>query len=307
MLPQFPKFKELQLSDIKDVQRYTAHHAPFSDFNFASLWSWNIDSSVLLSELYGNLVVRLGDYVTGEVFYSFLGDSHVNETVEALIDLSCRENLQPRLQLIPEVVAGQLDADRFSITEDDKHADYILMVDRLCTYQGSRLASKRNEVRKFLRLCPQTRFAILDLNRATTIEQCHALFQRWNSRRNAPCDREAEREFKAFERCLGSQAHFPLIGTGIFADDLLVALSILEIVDNKYAFTHFEKAEMTNFPGIGSFLNQQVANLLASHGIQYINIEQDLGIAGLRMSKRSYFPCGYLRKFSVTYRESQAA
>ena len=40
---------------------------------------------------------------------------------------------------------------------------------------------------------------------------------------------------------------------------------------------------------------------------QYINIEQDLGIAGLRMSKRSYFPCGYLRKFSVSYRESQAA
>src|SRR5256885_10174602 len=57
-------------------------------------------------------------------------------------------------------------------TEDDRHADYILMVDRLCTYQGSRLASKRNEVRKFLRLCPRTRFDILDLNRASTIEQC---------------------------------------------------------------------------------------------------------------------------------------
>ena len=307
MLPQFPKFKELQLSDVEDVQRYTARYAPFSDFNFASLWSWNIDSSVLLSELNGNLVVRLGDYVTGAVFYSFLGDSRVNDTVEALIDLSCRENLQPRLQLVPEVVAGQLDTDRFSITEDDRHADYILMVDRLCTYQGARLASKRNEVRKFLRLCPQTRFEILDLSHASTIEQSQALFQRWNFRRSAPHDGEAEREFKAFERCLGSQAYFPLIGAGIFADEALVAFSILEIVDNKYAFTHFEKADMANFPGIGSFLNQQVANLLASRGIQYINIEQDLGIAGLRMSKRSYFPCGYLRKFSVSYRESEAA
>ena len=125
MLPQFPKFKELQLPDVEDVQRYTAQYAPFSDFNFASLWSWNIDSSVLLSDLNGNLVVRLGDYVTGAVFYSFLGDSRVNDTVEALIDLSSRENLQPRLRLVPEVVAGQLDSDRFSITEDDKHADYI--------------------------------------------------------------------------------------------------------------------------------------------------------------------------------------
>jgi len=193
MLPQFPKFKELELSDAEDVQRYTARYAPFSDFNFACLWSWNIDSSVRQSELNGNLVVRLGDYVNGEVFYSFLGDSRVNDTVEALIDLSCRENLQPRLQLVPEVAACQLDPDRFAITEDDRHADYILMVDRLCTYQGARLASKRNEVRKFLRLCPQTRFETLDLDDAAIIEQCRALFARWNAQRGAPHDRETER------------------------------------------------------------------------------------------------------------------
>jgi hypothetical protein len=307
MLPQFPQFKELALSDIDDVQSYTTRYAPFSDFNFASLWSWNIDSSVLLSDLNGNLVVRLGDYVSGEVFYSFLGDTRVNETVEALIDLSHRENLRPQLQLIPEVVAERLDPDRFAVTEDDRHADYILMVDRLRTYQGSRLASKRNEVRKFLRLCPQTRFDIIDLNDPATVEQARALFERWNSRRSGPHDREAEWEFKAFERCLESQAHFPLIAVGIFADEALIAISILEIIDNSYAFTHFEKTDTANFPGIGSFLNQQVANLLASRGIQYINIERDLGIAGLRMNKRSYVPCGYLRKFSVTYRESQAA
>jgi hypothetical protein len=64
MLPHFPKFKPLELPDAEDVQRYTARYAPFSDFNFACLWSWNIDSRVLLSELNGNLVVRLGDYVT---------------------------------------------------------------------------------------------------------------------------------------------------------------------------------------------------------------------------------------------------
>src|SRR5437660_2550614 len=202
MLPQFPKFKELELSDAEDVQSYTARYAPFSDFNFACLWSWNIDSSVLLSQLNANLVVRLGDYVTGEVFYSFLGDSRVNETVETLIDLSCRENLQPRLQLIPEVAAGQLDTDRFAITEDDRHADYILMVDRLCTYQGSRLASKRNEVRKFLRLCPQTRFEVLDLTDQFIVAQCQGLFRRWNERRSTAHDHEADREFKAFERCL---------------------------------------------------------------------------------------------------------
>jgi hypothetical protein len=63
-------------------------------------------------------------------------------------------------------------------------------------------------------------------------------------------------------------------------------MSPLEFVDHKYAFAHFEKTNIENFPGIGSFHNQRVANLLAERGIQCINIEQDLAIAGLQMSKR---------------------
>ena len=91
------------------------------------------------------------------------------------------------------------------------------------------------------------------------------------------------------------------------AESVQTILDTVQAALERLEFTHFEKADIANFPGIGSFLNQQVANVLASRGIQYINIEQDLGIAGLRMSKRSYDPCGYLRKFSVSYRESVAA
>ena len=307
MLPLFPKFKHLELSDACAVQQYTSRYAPFSDFNFASLWAWNTDNGVLVSEMNGNLIVRLTDHVTGEVFYSLLGEGNVNEVVAALIELSSKERLQPRLRLVPDVVAGQLDKDVFSITEDDKHADYILLVDRLCSYEGAQLASKRNEVRKFLRSCADTRFAVLDLGDPKTGEQARALFERWNERKRDCHEGEAAREFKAFERCLQSQACLPLIGAGIFAGDLLVAISISEIVDNRYAFTHFEKTDTANFPGIGPYLNQQVANLLAARGIEFINIEEDLGISGLRMSKRSYFPCGYLKKFNVSYRESIAA
>jgi hypothetical protein len=307
MLPRFPSFKELELHDAEHVQRYAAQYGPFAEFNFASLWSWNLDNSVLLSELNGNLVVRLTDYATGAVFYSLLGDSDLNRTVEALIALSCREKLRPKLQLVPEIVAEKLDKRVFSISEDDNHADYILLVDRLVTYQGTRLASKRNEVRKFSRLCPSSRFGILDLNDAAVIEESRVVFERWIERRAVAHLADTHRELKAFERCLTSQDRLRLIGTGIFAGDSMVAFSILQIVDDKNAFTLFEKADTSEFPGIGSFLNQQVANLLAAQGIRYINIEQDLGIAGLRMSKRSYDPCAYLKKFNVCYRGSEAA
>jgi hypothetical protein len=307
MLPRFPSFKQLELHDAEAVQRYAALYGPFSEFNFASLWSWNLDNSVLLSELNGNLVVRLTDYATGAVFYSLLGDSDLNRAVEALISLSCREKLQPKLQLVPATVAERLDKSVFSITEDDNHADYILLVERLLTYQGTRLASKRNEVRKFSRLCPSSRFGILDLNDSAILDESRAVFERWISRKAVAHLPDTDRELKAFERCLSSPDQLRLIGTGIFSDDSLIAFSILQIVDDTNAFTLFEKADTGEFPGIGSFLNQQVANLLATQGIRYINIEQDLGIAGLRMSKRSYDPCAYLKKFNVCYRGSEAA
>jgi uncharacterized protein len=307
MLPQFPHFKELQLSDAEDVQRYTSRYAPFSDFNFAALWSWNVDDSVLLSELNGNLVVRLADYVTGDFFYSFLGTTEVNGTVGSLLNLSSKESLQPRLQLIPEVTAEQLDAEAFSITEDDNQADYILLVDRLCGYQGPQFGSKRNEMRKFLKYCPQARFEPLNLEHASIIEQSQQLFHRWNNRPSGPGDGEGLREFTAFKRCLTSQAHLRLMAAGVFVDGLLVAISLFEIIDHKYAIAHFEKADTTNYPGIGSYLNQKVASMLATQGVQYINIEQDLGIAGLRKSKRSYFPCGYLKKFNIGYHAHEAA
>jgi hypothetical protein len=304
MLPRFPVFKQLELADLNEVQRFTLRYAPFSDFNFASLWSWNVDNGVQLSELTGNLVVRLSDYVTGETFYSLLGDHDLNAAVQQLIELSDREKLQPGLKLVPEVVAAQLDKNIFLTTEDERHSDYILMVNRLCAYEGARFASKRNEVRKFQRACPHAQFRTLDLADPTVIEQSKALFRLWNDQRGASRDREAEREYKAFERCLASQDHLQLIGAGLFARNALIGMSVLEIVDHRYAFAHFEKTDIENFPGIGSFLNQKVASLLAAHGIQYINIEEDLGIAGVRMSKRSYDPCNYLKKFDVRYREA---
>src|ERR1051325_996869 len=207
MLPRFPRFKQLELSDAGEVQRYALRYGPFAEFNFASLWSWNLDNSALLSELNGNLVVRLTDYATGAVFYSLLGDSDLNRVVEALISLSCREKLQPKLQLVPEIVARELDKGVFSITEDDDHADYILLVDRLLTYQGTRLASKRNEVRKFSRLCPTSRFGMLDLSDTSVIEESRAVFQRWISRKAVSHRADTDRELKAFERCVGSQDH----------------------------------------------------------------------------------------------------
>lgn len=42
MLPEFPQFKNLELSDEEEIERHTHKFLPYSDFNFVSMWSWDI-------------------------------------------------------------------------------------------------------------------------------------------------------------------------------------------------------------------------------------------------------------------------
>ena len=102
MIPEFPQFKKLELSDKKDIEKFTSKFPPYSDFNFVSMWSWDIKGEMRLSVLNNNLVVRFTDYLTGNPFYSFLGDNKVNETAEQLLELSKNEGLKAELKLIPE-------------------------------------------------------------------------------------------------------------------------------------------------------------------------------------------------------------
>jgi len=42
MIPEFPQFKNLELTDKIDVEKFTSKFPPYSDFNFVSMWSWDI-------------------------------------------------------------------------------------------------------------------------------------------------------------------------------------------------------------------------------------------------------------------------
>jgi hypothetical protein len=57
----------------------------------------------------------------------------------------------------------------------------------------------------------------------------------------------------------------------------------------------------TNYKGVYSFLVSESARQLLKKGKKYTNIEQDLGLPGLRQAKRSYAPAVMLKKYTITY------
>ncbi|MDE2133927.1 MAG: DUF2156 domain-containing protein [Alphaproteobacteria bacterium] len=296
-LPQFPEMKRLELADRDAIQRHTEQYPPYSDFNFISMYSWDTHSTILVSELNGNLVVRFADYQTGEPFYMFLGDCAVDDTARTLLSQSRREELEPALKLIPEWSALLLNPKMFSVSHEPDHMDYVEHVERLHTYSGRRFAGQRNGVNRFRRDNPHARFEILDLRSVAVREQLMALFDEWSAQRRAGADGH---ERAAFARCV-EQCWGHLLGTGIVhLSGRLIAVTVHECVGNGFAVNHFEKALATEFRGVSAFLTQRTAHVLAELGVRHINIEQDLGIRGLRMNKRSYAPCDGLRKYRIS-------
>lgn len=73
MIPEFPQFKLIELSDKGSVEKVTQKYLPYSDFDFISMWCWNIKGKIKISKLNNNLVVRFTDYLSGNPFFSFLG------------------------------------------------------------------------------------------------------------------------------------------------------------------------------------------------------------------------------------------
>jgi len=297
MLPEFPQFKKLELSDKKDVEAFTSKFPPYSDFNFVSMWSWDVKGEMKISQLHGNLVVRFTDYLTGEPFYSFLGNNKVNETAEILLELSKKERTMPKLQLIPEESVEKLDRNKFYILENRDHFDYVYNIHELHTSEGAKYQTQRNLVSRFNKRHTDIEIKSLPIN--SVKKEILELSDKWRiSKTDKQDEIKLRNESEAIRRIFDFTDDKGLIAICVFNKNILIAYSLNEILEDKHVLCHFAKAD-TEFSGIYSFLMKQTCQFLLSLGKKFLNYEQDLGLPRLRFSKNAFQPKNFLNKFSV--------
>lgn len=301
MIPEFPNFKLLELSDRDEIMKFTRTFPPYSDFNFTSLWSWNLQDKIALSQIHENLVIRLTDYITGEHFLSFLGDNSINETCDALLTFSTLNSLKTILRLIPEESVHLIDSNKFTISEDRDHFDYIYNLTDLRDYPGGKFSSKRNHVNTFLKIFPHATHEVLPLSNPLTIEKISLLLATLQKQK---AEKEGETNFHdeaILKRLLDGTNIFDLTTVGISINDRLVALFISEVINTEYALGHMMWADRTVAGGLYAYLMMKNAEILSSNNLQFLNLEQDLGIENLRISKTRFRPVKFLKKYSVCY------
>lgn len=301
MIPQFPNFTKVSLDNRAAIEEYTHKHQPYSDFNFASLWSWDATDERMVSVLNDNLIVKFTDYSTNEPLFSFLGKNLVNETAKTLISYAKEIGVTPKLGLIPKESADEINCSALEVVEDKDNFDYLFSISDLAYLQGSKYKSKRRLSKGFERNFQECNidFKVTNSKDKFFVSEVEKVIRKWEINKQAEeKDYELENEEFAIKKLLSASEYKEILLSLLFVNKEIVGFSIDELLPNKFVMSHFFKADKS-FKGAFEFLNERVSEHLLAKGHSYWNWEQDLGIESLHRSKVSYRPIGFIKKYTV--------
>lgn len=251
--------------------------SPVSEFSFAGIYLFRGAHSYRLSTLPGGSVMVSGSDA-GERFFMLPFGLPDDPTLSVLFESF------PSLKNATEAQAAELSKRGYRVSEDRNNFDYLYLRDELVRLEGRKFHSQKNLINRFTSEHACTGAPLTEENagdaRAVISGWCEAY---------GPGDCEAA--YEAVKR----------------ADELELCGGIYYIEESPVAFTlgaestpdtfvvHFEKG-LRGFRGLLQFVNRDFASRLPGH-YRYINREQDLGDEGLRRSKESYRPAGFVRKY----------
>jgi len=301
MIPSFPNFKHLDIQDFSKIQEFIEEYSHYSDWSIISLWSWNSGRTCRVSLLHDNLVIEMAHYISQEKIYAYLGPHRPLQTIKTLTHFAHEQTGSGKIHLIPEsaITPRIMSHPNLRIRLDRDNFDYVYSIKHLQKLAGKKYRGKKNFVNRFVRLYgKKATVKTLDISKPSHTKDIHKLFKRWESSQNK--DRaDTQYELNAITQLITHASHFTnLVTIGLYVDNYLVGISINSTVTQDYVINHHELADVS-YIGAFQYIRQQAAEILTQTGCKYINYEQDLGIPGMRRTKKSWHPIKYMRKLSI--------
>jgi uncharacterized protein len=299
VIPNFPLSKNLEICDRSDINNIISSYPPYSDFNFSSLFSWNVAENARISMLNNNLVIKFSDYGTGSDFYTLIGENDIDDTLMILLDFAKNTGVIETLSLVPESVVKEIKSTNlFIVSEDINNHDYIYKTTDLINLESYTYRRKRYLINSYNRNYGHcTEYSQVELGSEDIIKEIRRINSLWVEIRDKKMS-DIETEITAINRYLN---HNELLESKCFVmilEKVVIGYVMFEVLHNRVANIHFSKCD-TTISGVSESLYHNLAKHLNSIGIDYFNLEQDLGIEGLRKSKLSYRPSHFLKKYQV--------
>lgn len=298
IIPNFPNFSPLLLEHKEAIDKISMQLQGYADISFTNLWTWDTDESTQISNLDGNLVIKMLDYTGDHMVFTFFGRSNVSDSIRQVLRFAQSTDLPAKIALCPEPIIELLPNESgFELTEDENNSDYILDCKKVHELKGGEFKRKRLMISRFLSRHPGLQFQELDISDKSIQKKLRQLIETWKSQTDS--EKIDPDEFIAIDRAIRDQKTLGIKCLGYLDGDELVAFSFVEFLDEDYGLVSFEKANK-NYTGIYTALNQYEASFFLENNRRYMNIQQDLGIEGLRTAKQAWSPVKMMKKYTVT-------
>jgi len=306
---------EFKKIDIKDKEVFLDYFEKFPqifcDFNLFNLLSWSIVYDYYWAIYQGRLIIF--NKSTGFIFKP-IGEPFPLNEILYISDSFISSNYSGNFCFFDEEYIKNLKyqnentlSNYFNLVESKDNANYIYLTEKLAILSGRKFHNKRNLISQFMRNYPQYNLYILNRSNSdcSKFKECAELAERWiknkesklnnknNENNNFEKDENLKKELLEVELKVlkNSCNYFKDLDIGLLImeiDSSIIAFSVFSRQNKDMATIHFEKFDI-NYIGIPQVIN----NLTAKHLLgkyQYINREDDLGIAELRFAKNSYYP-----------------
>jgi hypothetical protein len=185
-----------------------------------------------------------------------------------------------------------LDAARFESTSARDDADYLYPAEHFRHYRGTALNKKRNLVTQLLRAHEVT----VDAYAVACIDDALTVLSGWMS---AKAKASGEADEAACTEALQLAPTLGLQGFVHRVDGIPAGFVLAQPLRPGVWVMRFAKG-LDRFKGIYQHMFQHFC--LTMPGVQWLNFEQDMGVANFRRSKLSYQPSALIPKYRVRLR-----
>lgn len=264
------------------------------ELSYSNLTIWRDFDRPEFTYRNGLLCLKINPLNEEPFFLEPVGDNKIEETV----DLCLQET--GRLARVSEKLIAQLPADKYKVSCSRNHFDYIYERSALAELKGKKFDGKRNHVKGF-----QRRHQDYQIIRLSEHQKDDALplFEEWfkerqDSRYFPKMAHEAQRS--AITRAFDNFEELDLLGCALYINNEMKGFILGSRLNSRTAAIHFLYAHPA-VKGIFQVLLWEACRTVLAD-FELINLEQDLGIPGLRKAKLSNQPVKLEKKFEAVLR-----
>lgn len=288
-------FRKINIDSFEKINPFLQKQSSMScDFSFGILYIWKDYFNYQYSIVDDCLFIKEGQNDECSFFVPLCND--LNKGLEILKNYCLNNNIVLKLSCVPDLFIEQVEQffNKKSV-EQDIWKDYIYDIKLMASYSGKIMQKKRNHYNKFLNNYPIYSYEIIDESNLDDVCKFY----------NEKCIEEnKESDLFNYEKdnmnnLFKNYHNLPFIGIILKVENEIVGYTIGEII-NETLVVHVEKANKDydgSYPTIQKLFSCYCLNKYPN--LKIINREDDAGDEGLKKSKLSYKPIGYVRKYSI--------